>query len=137
MLCQFLLCNKVNQLYVYIYPHIPSLLRLLPTLPIPPLQVVTKHRTDLPVLCGCFPLTILHLVVYICHCYSVTSSQLTLPSPHVLKSILCVCVFTPLLLLGSSEPFFFFFRFHIYVLAYGICLSLSDFTLYNSLQVHL
>ena len=25
MLCQFLLSNKVNHLYVYIYPHIPSL----------------------------------------------------------------------------------------------------------------
>ena len=58
MLCQFLLYNKVNQLYVYIYPHIPSLLSLPPTLPIPPLQVVTKHRADLPVLCGCFPLAI-------------------------------------------------------------------------------
>ena len=29
-----------------------------PTLPIPPLQAVTKHRADLPVLCGCFPLAI-------------------------------------------------------------------------------
>ena len=37
MVCWFLLYNKVNQLYVYIYPHIPSLLRLPPTLPIPPL----------------------------------------------------------------------------------------------------
>ena len=58
MVCQFLLYNKVNQLYIYIYPHIPSLLRLPPTLPIPPLQVVTKPRADLPVLCGCFPLAI-------------------------------------------------------------------------------
>ena len=56
MLCQFLLYNKVNQLYLYFYPHIPSLLHLPPTLPIPPLQVVTKHRADLPVLCSCFPL---------------------------------------------------------------------------------
>ena len=46
MLSQFLLYNKVNQLYVYIYPRISSLLRLPPTLPIPPLQVVTKHRAD-------------------------------------------------------------------------------------------
>ena len=36
----------------------PSLLRLLPSLPIPPLQVVTKHEADLPVLCSCFPLAI-------------------------------------------------------------------------------
>ena len=41
---------------------IPSLLRLPPTLPIPPLQVVTKHRADLPVLCGCFPLA-MHFTV--------------------------------------------------------------------------
>ena len=35
MVCQFLLYHKVDQLYVHIYPHIPSLLHLLPTLPIP------------------------------------------------------------------------------------------------------
>ena len=81
MVCQFLLYNKMSQLYVYIYPHIPSLLHLPPTLPIPPIQVVTKHRPDLPVLCGCFPLAVLHLVVYICPCHSLTSSQLTLPLP--------------------------------------------------------
>ena len=46
MVCQFLLYNKVNQLYIHIYPHIPSLLRLPPSLPIPPLQVVTKRRSS-------------------------------------------------------------------------------------------
>ena len=56
MVCQFLLYNKMNQLYIYIYPHISSFLCLPPTLPIPPLQVITEHRADLPVLCGCFPL---------------------------------------------------------------------------------
>ena len=40
----------MNQLYVYIHPHIPSLLRLPPTFPIPPLQAVTKHQADLRVL---------------------------------------------------------------------------------------
>ena len=58
MVCQFLLYNKVNQLYTYIYPHISSFLHLPPTVPIPPLQVVTKHRAALPMLCGCFPLAI-------------------------------------------------------------------------------
>ena len=43
MLGQFLLYNKVNQLCVYVYSHIPSLLHLPPTLPIPPFQVVTNH----------------------------------------------------------------------------------------------
>ena len=47
-----------------------------------------------------------------------------LPTPRVLKSILYVCVFIPALPLGSSVPFFF--RFHMYALAYGICFSLSD-----------
>ena len=37
VLCHFLLYNKVNQLYAYVYPHIPSLLCLPPTLLIPPL----------------------------------------------------------------------------------------------------
>ena len=46
-LCQFLLYNKVNQLYIYIHPHIFSLLRLPLPLPIPPLQVVTKQGADL------------------------------------------------------------------------------------------
>ena len=89
MLCQFLLYNKVNQLYAYIYLHIPSLLHLPPTLLIPPLQVVAKHQ--LISLCDAaasHQLSILHLVVYICQCHSLTSSQLNLPPPHVLKSIL-------------------------------------------------
>ena len=87
-----------------------------------------KHLADLPVLCSCFPLAIfLYLVVYICQCYSLSSSQLTIPPPRVLKSILYVYILIPALPLGSSVPlFFFFFRFHIYALAYGICFSLSD-----------
>ena len=48
MVCSFLLYNKVNQLYIYIYPHISSLLCLPPSLPIP--LVVTKH-TELIYLC--------------------------------------------------------------------------------------
>ena len=125
MLCQFLLYNKVNQLYVYMYCYIPSLLSLPPTLPIPLLQVITKHQADLPVLCSSFPLAI-HFTsgsIYIYQCYSLTSFQLPLPH-RVLKSILYICIFIPSLPLGSSVPFFF--RFHICVLAYGICFSLSD-----------
>ena len=68
----------------------------------------TELRADLPVLCGCFPLAILHLVVYICPCHFLTSSQLTLPPPRVLKSILYIYVFIPVLPLGSSEPIFVF-----------------------------
>ena len=65
--------------------------------------------------------TILHLVVYICQCYS----HFALP-PHVLKSIFYVYLFIPALQLGHEYHFFLFFRFHIYALAYSICFSLSD-----------
>ena len=75
--------------------------------------MVTKHRADLPVLCGYFPLAVLHLVVYICPCHSLTSSQLTLAPAHVLKSILYVCVFIPVLPLGYSEPFLFLDSIHM------------------------
>ena len=65
---------------------------------------------------------------------SLTSSQLTFPPPCVLNSILYVCVFIPVLHLDSSEPLFFVcFRFHIYVLEYGIFLFLTYFTLYDRL----
>ena len=85
MVCQFLLYNKVNQLYIYIYPRISSLLRLPPTLPIPPLQVVTKHRADLPVLCGCFPLAIYFTFgsVYV---NATLSLRLSLPFPLPMSS---------------------------------------------------
>ena len=39
---------------------------------------------------------------------SLTSSQLPVPPPCVLKSILYVCVFIPVLPLGSSELFLFY-----------------------------
>ena len=45
MVRQLLPYNKVNQPYIYTYPHIPSLLCPPPTLPITPFQVVTKHRS--------------------------------------------------------------------------------------------
>ena len=45
-------------MYTYIPISPPSCVSLPPTLPIPPLQVITKHQADLPVLCGCFPLAI-------------------------------------------------------------------------------
>ena len=51
------------------------------------------------------------------------------PSPHHLKSIPYVCVFIPVLPLGSSEPFSF--EFHIYVLAHGNCFSLTYFPLHD------
>ena len=114
--CQFLLYNKVNQLYIYIYPHMSSLLRLRPTLPILPLQVITKHRADLPVLRGCFPLAIYFTfrTVYI----SMPSSHFVpaYPSPSPCPQFHSL----HLRLYSCPAPRFFrtiFFRSHIYVLA--------------------
>ena len=135
MLCYFLLYNKVNQLYIYIYPHIYSLLLLPPTLHIPPLYVDTKHQADLPVLCSCFPLAIYFTLGSVYMSMPLSHFVPAYPSPsHVLKSILYICVFIPVLPLSSSEPFFLFFRFHIYVLhTVFIFLFLPYFTLYDSL----
>ena len=126
LLCQLLLYNKVNQLYLYIYPHIPSLLHLPATLPIPPLQGVTKHRADLPVLCGCFPLAIcftfgsVYMSMSLSHFVLAYPSASPCPQVHSLHLHLYSC---PVPMFFRT---FFFFRFHIYVLAYGICFSLSD-----------
>ena len=138
MWCQFLLYNKVNQLYVYVYPHIPSLLHLPPTLLISPLQVVTKNRADLPVLCSFFPLAIYFTLgsMYVSMLLSHFIPAYPSPPTHVLKSILYICIFIPVLSLGSSESFFFFGKFHIDVLAYGIgFLFLTYLTLYDRLYV--
>ena len=138
MVCQFLLYNKVNQLYIY--PHISSFLSLPPTLPIPPLQVVTKHRADLPVLCSCFPLASYFTFGSVDMSMPLSRFVPAYPSPpHVLKSILYVCIFIPVLPLGSSEPFYFyFFLDSIYMCQHTVFvfLFLTYFTLYDRPQVH-
>ena len=104
MLCYFLLYNKVNQPYAYIYPHIPSFLSLPPTLPIPPLQVIAKHRADPPVLC-CFPLAICFTFgsVYVSMLHSLCP-RFPLPIPCVLKSILYVYIFISFKLMTTVSP---------------------------------
>ena len=137
MVCQFLLYNKVNQLYVYIYPHIPSLCVSLPPSLSHPFR--WSQSTELISLCyaaASHQLFILHLVVYIYPCHSLTSSQLTLPTPHVLKSILYVCVFIPVLLLGSSEPFFFLDSIYMCQHTVFVFLFLTYFTVYHRLEIH-
>ena len=119
-LYQFLLYNKVNQLYVYVYPHIPSLLSLLPTLPIPPLN----HRADLPVLCSSSPLAI---------CFTFGSAYMSMLPSHFVPAYPpnspCPQVHSLHVSLFLSCPqvhWYRFFRFHICALAYGTCFSLSD-----------
>ena len=138
MLLCLLLYNKVNQLYVYIYPHIPSLLHLPPTLPIPPLQVDTKHRANHPVLCGCFPLAIYftfgRVYMSMLPFYFVPAYPST---PRVLNSSLYVCIFIPVLPLGSSERIFFLLD-SVYMCQHTVFvfIFLTYFTLYDRLQVH-
>ena len=124
MLCQFLLYNKVNQLYVYIYPHIPFSLEPPSHLPIPHLQVVTKHQVDLPVLCSSFPLAI---------CFAFGSVYMSMLLSHFVPAypslppcpqVRSLCL--PLFLPCHQVQQYCFLRFHIYALAYGICFSLSD-----------
>ena len=139
MLCQLLLYNKLNQLYVYIYPHIPSLLNLLPTLPIPPLQVVTEHQADLPVLCSCFQIAIYFIFgsVYMSMLFSHFIPAYPSPSP-------CPQVHSQRLRLYSCpDPRFirtisFLFLDSIYMCQHTVFvfLFLTYFTLYDRLQVH-
>ena len=131
MVCQFLLYNKVNQLHIYIYPHISALLRLPPTLPIPPpFQVVTKHRADLPMLCGCFPLAIYFTFgsVYMSMTlsYPVISHPSPSPYPQV-HSLVGLCLYSRL----ATRFFMTFFFFpqipYICVSILYLFLSLSLF----------
>ena len=130
MVCQFLLYNKVNQLYIYIYIPISPLSCV--SLP-PSLSHPSRWTQSTQLICLCYEaashqLAILHLVVYISPCHSLTSSQLTLPPPRVLKSILYICVYIPVLPLGSSEPFFFqipyIYSIYIYIYIPYICVSI-------------
>ena len=140
MVCQFLLYNKVNQPYIYIYRHISSLLRLPPTLPIPPLQVVTKHLADLPVLCGCFPLAIyftfgsIYKSMPLSHFIPAYPSPSPCPQIHSLRLRLYSC---------PAPRFFRTFFFFLILDSTYVCqhtvfvfLFLTYFTLYDRLQVH-
>ena len=137
MVCQFLLYNKVNQFYVYIYPHISSLLRLPSTLPIPPLQVVTKHQADLPVLCSCFPLAIYFTFGSVCMSVPLFHFIPAYSSPSSCPQVLSLC----LRVYSCPAPRFFgtiFFLDSIYMCQHMVFVFFfrTYFTLYDRLQVH-
>ena len=139
MVCQFLLYNKVNQLYIYIYPHISSLLHLPPTLPIPPLQVVTKHRADLPVLCGHFPLATyftfgsVYMSMLLSHFVPAYTSPSACPQVHSLRLRFYSCPAPRIF-----RTTFFFFLDSIYMCQHTVFvfLLLTYFTQYDNLQVY-
>ena len=59
------------------------------------------------------------------HLLTLNSQSIPLLPPFTLetKYFLYVCESVPVLKIGSFVPYF---RFHVYVISYGICLSLSD-----------
>ena len=123
-------------MYTYIPISPPSCISLPPSLSHPS-RSSKKHRADLPVLCSCFPLAIYFTFgsVYM----SMLLSQFipAYPSPSSCPQVHSLCLH----LYSCPTPrfirTFFFFRFHIYALAYGICFSLVTYsTLYDRLKVH-
>ena len=125
--------------YTYIYiPISPPSCDSLPPSILHPSRL--SQSTELISLCyeaASHQLSILHLVVYISPYHSLTSSQLTFPPPRVLKSILYINVFIPVLPLGSSEPFFFFQIPYICVSIRYVFLFLTSLCMTDSRPIHL
>ena len=138
MLCQFLLYNKMNQRYIYIYLHFSFLLLLPPTLPIPPLQVDTKHQADRPVLCSFFPLAIYFIFVSVYLYMPLTHFVPAYPSPSPCPQVHSL----GLRLFSCPVPrfprifFFFLVSMYMYQCTVFVFLFLTYFTLYSNLQVH-
>ena len=131
MVCQFLLYDKSESvIHIHTFPlSLPSCVSLHPNLPIAPLQVVTKHRADLPVPCGCFPLATYFTFgsVYMSMPLSHFVPAYPSPSPYPqVHSLVGLCLYSCLATRFFMTSFLFFLRFHIYVLAYCICFSLSN-----------
>ena len=142
MVCQFLLYNKVNQLHIYIYP--PCLFPLVsPSLP-PSLSHPSRwsQNTQLISLCyvaashqlSIFTFGSLYMSMPLSHFVPAYPSPSPCPQVHSLVGLHLYSRLVPRFFMTFLG--FFSLRFHIYVLAYGICFSLSDFSRYDRLQVH-
>ena len=139
MVCQFLLYNKVNQLYIYVHPHISSVLRLPPTLPILPLQVDTKHQADLPVLCNCLPLAIYFTFGSVSMSMPLSHFVPAYPSPTTVSSSpfsMSVSLFLSCPQFHQNHFFFFLDSINMCQHTIFVFLFLTYFTLYDRLQVH-
>ena len=129
MLYSVVLVSAVQQSESVICIHISPYLLPLASPAHPPYPTPLggrKHRADLPVLCGCFPLAIyftfgsVYMSVLLSYFVPAYPSPSPCPQVHSLRLCLYSC---PAPRFSRTN---FFFRFHIYVLAYGICFSLSD-----------
>ena len=83
---------------------------------------------------GSYQLYVLYILVYICQSQSPNSSLPPCFSPLVSINLLSTSV--SLFLPCKLVHLYHFSRFHIHALIHNICFSLSDFTLYDSLQAH-
>ena len=131
MLCQCLLYNRVNHLYVHIYP-LPLGPPSQPT-PIPPFWVITEHGAELPAPYSSFPSAIYCThAVYIC-------TNPNPPVPPTLPFPTCPHVHSLHLCIYSCPAHTFictnFFGFHMYTLIF-IFLFMTYFTTYDSLQFY-
>ena len=128
MLCWFI---QQSESAISIYPLPPYYLP-----PCQPSRSAQGTKLSFP----CFPLTVLHMVVYTCQCYSLSSS-------HPLISLLCLQVCSLHLCLYSFPANTFISTVsldYIYVCYWCVkyrktifvFLFLTGFTLYNRLYIH-
>ena len=142
MLCQFLLYNKVNQLYVYIYPHIPSLLHL----PIPPpyptsLSHPSRWSQSSELISLCYAAASTSCLFYIWQCiyvHATLSLHPSLPFPLHMSSTPFSMSASLFLSCSQVHQNQFFVLDSIYMCQHMVfvILSLIYFTLYDRLQVH-
>ena len=142
MVCQFLLYNKVHQLYVYIYPHIPSLFAspsLPPSLSHPSRWSQNTKLISLRYAAASHQLSILHIwqCIYV---HATLSLRPSLPFP--LPVSLSPFSMSASLFLSCSQvhqnDFFVCFLDSIYMCQHTVFVFffLTYFTLYDSLQIH-
>ena len=130
MLCNVVVVSVVPQhksvIIIYIYPLMLD--------PVSPtvwliLVVIPEHQAGLPVLCSSF-----QQVIYFTHDSVYTSVILC---EFVLPFSSPDCVYQTCLYVSVSISFckwlhqYYFSRFHIYMLIYDICFSLSDLQLHS------
>ena len=124
-------------MYTYIPITPPSCISL-PTSLFHPLQEVTKHQADLPVLCGCFPLAIYFIFgsVYLSMPLSHFVPAYPYPTPCPKVHSLCLCLYS------CPAPMFFmtiFFLNSIYMCQHMVFvfLFLTSVCMTDSSSIHL
>ena len=99
-------------------------------------STVQRSEAEFPVLYSRF-LLVIFLYILVC-IYQSQSPNLSHHHPPLSPLRVHTLFSTSLSLFLPCKPvhLYHFSTFHIYALIYGICFSLSDFTLYDSLEVH-